>query len=72
MAVLIHIVPQLVTCVPIVVNRGPPDSDVSENQLEVFSPHLHDNRLLFVQTESDGTLLSVVVEPSWLGLVHKG
>ena len=49
-----------------------PDSDVSGNPLEVFSPHLHGNRLLFVQTEGDGTLLSVVVEPSWLGLVHEG
>ena len=23
-------------------------------------------------TKDDGTLLSVVVEPSWLGLVHEG
>ena len=49
-----------------------PNSDVSENPLVVFSPFLHSNRLLFAQTESGGTLLSVVVEPSWLGLVHKG
>ena len=49
-----------------------PDSDVSGNPLAVFSPRLHGNRLLFAQTEGDGTLLSVVVEPSWLGLVHKG
>ena len=47
-------------------------SDVSGNPLAVFSPRLHVNRLLFVQTEVDGTLLSVVVEPSWLGLVHEG
>ena len=49
-----------------------PDSDVSGNPLAVFSPCLHGNWLLFVHTEGDGTLLSVVVEPSWLGLVHKG
>ena len=49
-----------------------PNSDVSRNPLAVFSPHLHGNRLLFAWTEGDGTLLSVVVEPSWLGLVHKG
>ena len=49
-----------------------PDSDVSGNPLAVFSPRLHGNRLLFAQTEGDGTLLSVVVEPSWLGLVHEG
>ena len=24
------------------------------------------------QTKGDGTLLSVLVEPSWLGLVHEG
>ena len=45
---------------------------MSRNPLAVFSPHFHGNRLLFAQTEGDGTLLSVVVEPSWLGLVHKG
>ena len=49
-----------------------PNSDVSGNPLAVFSPRLHGNRLLFAQTEGDGTLLSVVVEPSWLGLVHEG
>ena len=49
-----------------------PDSDVSGNPLAVFLPHLHGNRLLFAWTEGDGTLLSVVVEPSWLGLVHEG
>ena len=41
-----------------------PDSDVSGNPLAVFSPCLHDNRLLFALTEGDRTLLSVVVEPS--------
>ena len=45
---------------------------MSGNPLAVFSPCLHGNRLLFVQTEGDGTLLSVVVEPSWLGLVYEG
>ena len=49
-----------------------PNSDVSGNPLPVFSPRLHGNRLLFAQTEGDGTLLSVVIKPSWLGLVHKG
>ena len=49
-----------------------PNSDLSGNPLAVFSPCLHGNRLLFVQTEGDGILLSVVVEPSWLGLVHEG
>ena len=49
-----------------------PDSDVSGNPLAVFLPCLHGNRLLFAWTEGDGTLLSVVVEPSWLGLVHEG
>ena len=49
-----------------------PDSDVSKNPLAVFSPRLHGKRLLFVQIDGDGTLLSIVVEPSWLGLVHKG
>ena len=49
-----------------------PDSDVSGNPLAVLLPRLHGNRLLFVQTEGDETLLSVVIEPSWLGLVHKG
>ena len=48
------------------------DSDVFRNPLAVFSPLLHDNRLLFAWTEGDGTLLSVVVEPSWLELVHEG
>ena len=45
---------------------------MSGNPLAVFSPDLHGNRLLFAQTEGDGRLLSVIVEPSWLGLVHKG
>ena len=72
MAVPIHIVPHLVTCVPLVANRGPPIVMCPGNPLAVFSPCLHGNRLLFAQTEGDGTLLSVVVEPSWLGLVHKG
>ena len=49
-----------------------PDSDMSRNPLAVFSPRLHSNRLPFAQTEGDGTLLSVVVEPSWLDLVCKG
>ena len=49
-----------------------PNSDVSGNPLAVFSPRLHGNRLLFAQTEGDGMLLSVVVEPSWLGLVQEG
>ena len=49
-----------------------PDSDVSRNPLAVFLPRFHGNRLLFAQTEGDGMLLSVVVEPSWLGLVHEG
>ena len=43
-----------------------PNSDVSGNPLSVFSLYLHSSRLLFAQTEGDGTLLSVVVEPSWL------
>ena len=45
---------------------------MSGNPLAVFLPRLHGNRLLFVQPEGDGMLLSVVVEPSWLGLVHEG
>ena len=45
---------------------------MSGNPLAVFLPHFHGNRLLFAQTEGDGTLLCVVVEPSWLGLVHEG
>ena len=49
-----------------------PNSDVSGNPLTVFLPRVHGNRLLFVWTEGEGMLLSVVVEPSWLGLVHKG
>ena len=49
-----------------------PNSDVSRNPLAVFSPCLHGNRLLFAQTEGDGTLLSVAVEPSWLDLVYEG
>ena len=49
-----------------------PNSDVSGNPLAVFLPRLHGKRLLFMQTEGDGTLLSVVIEMSWLGLVHKG
>ena len=49
-----------------------PNSDMSGNPLAVFSPHLHGNRLLFAQTEGDGMLLSVVVEPRWLGLVLEG
>ena len=49
-----------------------PNSGVSGNPLAVFSPWLHGNRLLFAQTEGDGMLLSVIVEPSWLGLVHEG
>ena len=49
-----------------------PDSDVSGNPLAMLSPRLHGNRLLFAQTEGDGTLLSILVEPGWLGLVHKG
>ena len=49
-----------------------PNSNVSGNPLAVFSPRLHGNRLLFAQTEGDGTLLSVVVELSWLSLVHEG
>ena len=48
------------------------DDDVSGNPLAVFLPCLHGNKLLFARTEGDGMLLSVVVEPSWLGLVHKG
>ena len=49
-----------------------PNSSVFGNPLAVFSPHLYGNSLLFVQTEGDGMLLSIVVEPSWLGLVHEG
>ena len=49
-----------------------PDGDVSRNPLAVVSPYLHGNRLLFAQTEGDGTLLSVVAKPSWLGLVPEG
>ena len=49
-----------------------PDSDVSGNPLAVSSPHLHGNRLLLARTKGEGTLLSVVVEPSWLGLVYEG
>ena len=45
---------------------------MSGNPLAVFLPRLHGNRLLFAQTEGDGTLLSVVIEPSWLGLVREG
>ena len=49
-----------------------PDTDVSRNPLAVFSPRMHGNRLLFMWTEGDEMLLSVVVEPSRLGLVHEG
>ena len=49
-----------------------PDSDVSGNPLAVFLPHLHGNRLLFVWTEGDELLLSIVVELSWLGLIYEG
>ena len=49
-----------------------PDNDASGNPLAVFLPHLHGNRLLFSRTEGEGTLLSVVVEPSWLGQVQEG
>ena len=48
-----------------------PNSNVSGNPLAVFSPYLYGNRLLFAQTEGDGMLLSVVVEPSCLVLVHE-
>ena len=57
---------------PICGKSWTPDSDVSGNPLAVFSPLLHGNRLLFALTEGDGTLLSIVVEPSWLGLVQEG
>ena len=49
-----------------------PNNDESRNSLAVLSSLLHGNRLLFAQTKGDRTLLSVVVEPSWLGLVHEG
>ena len=49
-----------------------PDSDASRNPLAVFLPCLHDNRLFFMWIEGNGMLLSVVVELSWVGLVHEG
>ena len=50
-----------------------PNSDVSQEPISsVLSPRLQGNRLLFAQTEGDGALLAVVVEPSWLGTGSRG
>ena len=56
-----------------------PHDTSSGNPLAVFQPRLHGNRLLFSDTDSTSTLLSVVVsqlqtlvvEPSFLGQVSQ-
>ena len=38
----------------------------------MFDLHCHGNRLLFLRTAAGGSAQSLIVEPSWLGLVSQG
>ena len=50
-----------------------PRPQVQGNPLVVFGLHLHSNRLLFSRTVAAGaSVQSLIIEPSWLGLVYQG
>ena len=38
----------------------------------MFGLRLHGNKLLLTQTAKEGLAQSLIVEPSWLGLVYQG
>ena len=44
---------------------------MQDNLLAVFGLHIHGNGLLFSRTADGGSVLSLIIEESWVGLVYQ-